>query len=96
MSKEHIKSFYDLDVFIGQKVKYRNVVGVVTNITNHIGVNLDDKKAGDCVYIHPQDDDLIYFDESKAIRKMTRSQQNYAEYLRLEIDETFAEWMGFA
>ncbi len=95
MSKEYIKRYYGLDVFVGQKVKYKNVIGVAVRITSYIGVNLDDKKAGDCIYIHPRDENLIYFDESKSIRKMTKSQQNYAEYLRSECDETFAEWMGF-
>lgn len=33
--------------------------------------------------------------EPEPIKKLTRSQQNYQDYLHSECSETFAEWMGF-
>ena len=51
-------------------------------------------------------DDVIYRLTSEGVevakasmprpKKLTRSQQNYQDYLHCECDESFAEWMGFA
>jgi phage terminase large subunit len=60
---------------------------------HYIGVNLDaDKPSRICNY-HPTDG-VEYLGMGK-VRKLTRSQKNYQDFLRADCGYTFAEWMLF-
>lgn len=96
MSFEYVKDYYDVPACYGRLISYGEQTGVIAEDRGHyIGVNFDDCKPGDVVNVHPTDENLKYLGMGK-VRKMTKSQQNYRDYLRSEVDESFAEWMGFA
>jgi hypothetical protein len=61
---------------------------------NYITVTFDEDKPGSTVSIHPTDPGLEYLGMG-TIRKMTRGQQRYQDYLAADYyDEGFASWLG--
>ena len=91
----YVRDYYGVPASIGRRVKYRDLGGIIAEDRGHyIGVNFDSDKPGDISSVHPTDENLEYLGMGK-IRNMTRSQKNYQDYLRSEVDETFAEYMGF-
>lgn len=92
---EYVKFHYDVPAEIGRRVDTCKGQGIIAADRGHyIGVNLDCDKPGHIKNFHPADG--ITYLEMGNIRPMTRSQRNYSEYLRLEMNESFAEWMGFS
>lgn len=93
---EYIKQHYGVTAQLGQVIEYNGDSGLITEDRGHyIGVTFDKDKTGDTISIHPTDDNLKYINKVKKIRPMTRSQSNYQDYLRSEVDCSFGEWMGF-
>ena len=94
---EYIKDNYDVEVVLGNVIYFDGERGLVTEDRGHyIGVTFDKDKPGTISNIHPTDEKLdIRHHIVELIRRMTRSQKNYQEYLHSEVDVTFAEWMGF-
>lgn len=93
---EYIKKYYGIELELGMVINYKGKTGLVTDDRGHyVGVTFDSDKPGTIVNIHPTDNDLTYTNKIRSIRKMTRSQKRYQEYLRYDCNETFAEWMGF-
>ncbi len=94
----YVEKTYSVPACIGRRIKYTNKSGeregIIIGTTNYVAVNFDKDKPGQSVNIHPTDPGLEYLEMGK-IRKMTRGQQRYKDYLRSEVCETFAEWMGF-
>ena len=94
---EYIKEYYGVPAELGRVIEYNGERGLITaDRGNYVGVTFDKDKPGDISNIHPTDENLKYISAFKKIRPMTRSQKNYQEYLRMDCNETFAEWMGFA
>lgn len=93
---EYVKDNYDVTVQIGQVIYLNGNRGKVAEDRGHyLGINFDSDKPGIIKNVHPTDDDLFITCHVKPVRKPTRSQKNYQDYLRSECNETFAEWMGF-
>ena len=44
--------------------------------------------------MNPADDGAVYLDEVVKPLKPSRSARRYGEYLRSEVNESFAEWLG--
>jgi len=96
MNCEYVRDYYNVPAEIGRCVSYRGRAGVIAKDGgNYIAVNFDDDKPGRTSNIHPTDENLEYL-EMGIVRKMTRSQQNYQDYLSSECCESFAEWVGFS
>ena len=99
MSCEYVREYYKVPACIGRRIKYTSPKsgmreGVIyEDGGNYISVNFDKDKPGQTVNIHPTDPGLEYLEMGKC-RKMTRSQQRYQEYIRSEVCESFAEWLG--
>lgn len=95
MNCEYARDYYNVPAYIGRRVSYNGKGGIIAEDRgNYIGVNFDQDKPGIISNIHPKEDGLVYLGMGK-VRKMTRSQKRYKEYLRSEVNESFAEWMGF-
>lgn len=93
---EYIKDYYGVHVEIGMDIEFRGERGIVTNDKGHyIGVTFDKNKPGVVSNIHPTDELLKITGKFRKVRCMTRSQSNYQDYLRSEVDCSFGEWMGF-
>ena len=92
---KYVRDYYGVPACIGRIVTYKGKTGIIDKDGgNYISVNFDCDKPGVTCNIHPKDESLVYGGIGK-VRKMTRGKQNYAEYIRSEVDCSFAEWMGF-
>jgi len=94
MDCEYVREYYNVPAQIGRRVIYNGNLGTIyKDGGNYIAVNFDTEKAGHTHNIHPEDEKLEYLGIGK-IRKMTRSQQRYRDYLDADCGLTFAEWIG--
>lgn len=90
---EYVKEYYQVPAELGRKVIVYGKPGIIAADRGHyIGVNFDEDKPGIIMNCHP-DSEVEYLDIGK-IRKPTRSQQRYQEYLRSDIDCSFSEYLG--
>jgi len=96
MSKcNYVCDYYGVPADIGRAVIVNGKPGVIAEDRgNHIGVNFDHDKPGDISPCHPTW--KVEYGEMTTIRKMTRSQQNYRDYIQADTGLSFAEYMGFA
>ena len=93
---EYVNENYKVNASLGLDVYFNGSRGVIVEDCGHyLGVNFDSDKPGIISNVHPTDELLTYGNKHRKIRRMSRSQQNYSDYLRSEVDCTFAEWMGF-
>ena len=93
---EYIKDNYNVDAQLGMDINFNGDRGIITEDKGHyIGVTFDKDKPGVISNIHPTDELLNFTGKFRKIRKISRSQANYQDYLRSEIDCSFAEWMRF-
>lgn len=94
MNCEYVRQYYGVPACIGRRVMVYGKPGIIAEDRgNYIGVNLDTDKPGRVSNYHPTDG-VQYLGMGK-VRKMTRSQQRYQDYLRSDCGHTFAEWMLF-
>lgn len=91
---EYIKSYYKVDPFIGQKIIHRGNPGIIVEDRGHyLGVNFDADKPGVVKSVHPTDE--VIYGEPGVIRKMTRSQKRYQEYLRSDGFDNFKHYLEY-
>jgi hypothetical protein len=89
----YVKDYYNVPDDVGRQVTYKGRVGVIYETGgNYVNVNFDDTKPGIISYIHPKDPDLT-FGEIVVIRKITRSQRRYQDYLRSDSGYSFKEYL---
>ena len=94
MSCEYIKQAYKVPAEIGRRVLVYGKPGIITADRGHyIGVTLDTDKPGRVSNYHPTDG--VEYLEMGAVRKLTRSQQNYRNFLDADCGFSFSEWMRF-
>jgi hypothetical protein len=92
---EYVNQHYNVNACIGRRIDFKGRGGIIAEDRgNYIGVTFDDQKPGTVDNLHPTW--KVKYLEMGTVRKMTRSQKRYADYLRSEVSETFSEWMGFA
>jgi hypothetical protein len=95
MTCEYASRVYDVPACIGRVISWRGRSGIISEDRGHyIGVTFDYEAAGVVHNIHPKDEDLKYFGMG-SVRKPTRSQKRYADFLRSDCDCSFSEFMGF-
>lgn len=84
---------YGVPADIGRRVTVYGNPGIIAEDRGHyLGVNFDADKPGHISNCHPTDG--VVYGEMGTIRKMTRSQKRYRDYLRSESNLTFREWIG--
>lgn len=67
--------------------------GIIVGTHNaYLSINLDEDKPCHVTYWHPTWE--MQYGEMGTVRKMTAGQKRYQEYLSLELDCSFAEWLG--
>lgn len=96
MAFEHIIKHYGVPACIGRRVVVDNQPGIIASDEGHyIGVLFDSDKPNRISRCHPTWR-VVYEDKIDKVRKMTRSQKRYADYLLASdwYDGTFAEWIG--
>ena len=94
---EYVRDYYKIPAEIGRKITFKNKPGIITEDRgNYIGVTFDEDKPGIIYNVHPTDENLKYLDMGK-VRKMTKAQKNYQEYLSAKdwFDGTLIEWSNF-
>lgn len=91
---EYVKNYYGVPACIGRRITFKGRPGIIAEDRGHyIGVNFDDDKPGIIFSVHPTDD--VEYGELGQIRKMTRSQKRYQEYLKVaDCYESFAAFLG--
>ena len=94
MKLEYIQKNYGVPAEIGRRVNVYGKPGIIAADRGHyIGVNFDTDKPGVIKNAHPTSE--VKYLEMGEVRKMTRSQQNYQNYLNADCSWSFAEWMLF-
>jgi hypothetical protein len=96
MNCEYVKEHYAVPAEIGRRVVVYGKPGIIAEDRGHyIGVNLDENKPGVISNCHPTSD--VVYGEMGTIRKMTRSQQRYRDYLKVaECFESFEHWLKYS
>jgi hypothetical protein len=65
---------------------------IIKDLGNYIGVNFDDRKAGVIESLHPTWE-VQYLDTFGKIRKQTKSQLQYQEFLEADSGLSFIDWL---
>ena len=95
MNCEYVREYYGVPAKIGELVEYKGREGIIyEDRGQYIGVNFDDNKPGVISNVHPKDPGLKYLEKPGTIRKLTRSQQRYQDYLHSEYPDSFADYLG--
>ena len=94
MSCEYVREYYGVPASIGVRVMFRGRPGIIAEDRGHyIGVNFDFDKPCAVFNVHPTDG--VEYGERGKIRKGTRSQRRYQEFLRVgDCYGSFAEFLG--
>lgn len=92
---EYIKNRYQVPAEIGREVLLKDRKGVIAeDMGNYVGVLFDDCKPGHISPCHPTWE-MTYLETYGKIRKMSKSQQRYAEFRRADwFNGSFSEWLG--
>lgn len=92
MSLEFIRKHYGVPAEIGRAVVCSGESGVIVGYNSaHIEVLLDKHKPGTTGYYHPTWE--VVYGDMKPIRKMTRSQRRYRDYL--DVAECFDDFLHY-
>lgn len=90
---EYVCEYYDVPACIGRRIEFKGRPGVIAEDRGHyIGVNFDDDKPGSIFNVHPTDN--VKYLGLGPIRKLTRSQQRYKDFLKSEYPDGFANYLG--
>lgn len=92
MSCEYVRDYYGVPAVIGRRVVVYGKPGIIAaDRGNYIGVNFDADKPGVISNAHPTSE--VEYGHMGTVRKMTRSQQRYAEYC--EVSDCFDSFGDF-
>lgn len=94
MDCEYVRDYYGVPACIGRRIIFNKRPGIIAEDRGHyIGVNFDTDKPGIVFNVHPTDD--VKYGELGQIRKMTRSQKRYLDYLNVaDCYDNFAAFLG--
>ena len=94
MNFEYVRDYYNVPACHGRRVVVGERPGIIAEDRGHyIGVNFDDSKPGFICNAHPTSE--VKYGEIGAIRKPTRSQKRYQDFLRYgDAYDSFAEFLG--
>ena len=82
MDCDYVRQYYGVPAQIGRRVVVNGKPGIIAEDRGHyIGVNFDSDKPGVIRNAHPTSN--VVYGDMGVIRKPTRSQKRYQDYLRL-------------
>ncbi len=89
----YAKEYYAVPADIGRRVMVNGRPGIIAKDRGHyIGVNFDDDRPGVVCNCHPAWQ--VEYGEIGKIRKMTRSQKRYQDFIDADFGISFAEYLG--
>lgn len=93
MNCEYVREHYAVPAEIGRRVVVYGKPGIIAEDRGHyIGVNFDAYKPGAISNCHPTSE--VVYGEMGTIRKMSRSQKRYRDYLKVSgCYESFEQWL---
>ena len=94
MDFQYINQYYKVPAEYGRRIEFEGKrKGIIVQCQgNYIGVNFDDRKPNQIDTLHPTD--KVKYLEIGKVRKTTRSQQRYQDYMDADwFDGTFWEWI---
>lgn len=94
---EYIKNYYKVLAEMYREVIVDGKKGVITkDMGNYIGVNFYDNPTADALPCHPtwKVEYLDTFNDNPPIKKITRSQRRYLDFLHDDSNLSFREWLG--
>lgn len=97
MNFQYIKDKYKVPAAMHREVIVDGKRGVITkDMGNYIGVNFYENQTPEALPCHPtwEVQYLETFNPNPPIKKLSRSQKRYREYLRDDSGLTFKEWLG--
>jgi hypothetical protein len=93
MSCKYVRDYYGVPAEIGRRVEIEGKAGIIAEDRGHyIGVNLDTDKPCVVHNYHPKCG--VKYLGMGTVRKLTRSQERYREFIRADYGHSFAEWLG--
>ncbi len=93
MNCEYVQNMYGVPACIGRRICFKGRHGTIAEDRGHyIGVNFDDDKPGSVFNLHPTW--KVEYGEMGTVRKPSRSQQRYKNFISSEYPGTFGEWLG--
>jgi hypothetical protein len=93
MSFEYIREYYGVPAELGRRVIVNGKPGVIADAMGHyIGVLFDEAEPGHILPAHSAS--CVEYLGMGEVKKPSRSRQRYLDYLKLECEETFAEYLG--
>lgn len=96
MSCEYVRDYYGVPACVGRKIAFCGRPGIIAkDMGNYIGVTFDEDNPTIICPLHPTDG--IEYLEMGIVRKMTRSQRRYQEYLDCaDLYDSFAAFLGIS
>jgi hypothetical protein len=95
----YVKERYNVPADINRVVIVNGKRGVITkDMGNYIGVSFYDNITSEPLPCHPTWE-VTYtddFDYNPPIKKLTRSQKRYREFIDADYGYSFAEWLGIS
>ncbi len=89
---EYASTHYGVPACIGRRVEMNGRPGILAeDCGHHLGINFDDDKPGHISHAHPTWK-MEYFGLGK-IRKPTRSQKRYQDYLKCSWFDSFRDFL---
>ena len=93
MNCEYVRKYYNVPAEIGRRIIFYGKPGIIAaDRGNYIGVNFDSDKPGHILNVHLTD--KVIYGKMGKVRKMTRSQKRYQDYLSSEYPDSFADYLG--
>ena len=93
MSFAYIEQYYGVKAGPGRRVVVYGKPGIIVRaMGQYIGVNFDEAKPGVVLPCHPVDG--VEYGDIGVIRRQTRAQRRYQEYLEAEwFPDSFGDWL---
>jgi len=89
---QYIRDYYKVPAVKGRRVIVYGKPGVIVGSSGpHLLVNFDEDKSTLFKPCHPTAE--VQYGEMGKIRKLSRSQQRYLEYLHSDCGDKFGEWL---
>jgi len=93
MNCEYVRETYGVPAEVGRRVVCNGKPGIIAEDRgNHLGILFDSDKPGHILSAHPMW--KVEYLGMGEVRRMTRSQRRYQDFVHSEYPGSFSEWLG--